>query len=287
MASGIFLILDDIAILADDIAIATKVATKKTVGILGDDIAVSAQQATGFEQQRELKIIWAIIKGSLKNKAIILPFAFLLSIFASFLIPYILIAGAFYLLFEGVEKIEEYIHSKLSKHKDINKNEEIISSTPEDILKIENSKIKSAIFMDFILSVEIIIIALSAVVTEPLIQQIFAVSAVALIATFGVYGIVAAIVRIDNVGFWFIKKEYIKSGTFLISLMPKIIKTLTVVGTIAMILVGGEILLHNISYLHHIFHATILNSLFVGTIGGIIAVAVVKLISKLRSANDS
>ena len=277
MASGIFLLLDDIAILADDVAVATKIATKKTAGILGDDIAVSAQKSTGFAQERELKIIWAIIKGSLKNKLIILPLAFLLSIFASFLIPYILIAGAFYLLFEGVEKIEEYIHHKLSKKEYDDTPKDILSSTGENILEIEQEKIKSAIFTDFILSVEIIIIALSAVMDKSLTMQIFAVTFVALIATFGVYGLVAAIVKIDNVGFWLIKKEHIKSGNFLIALMPKIIKVLTVVGTIAMILVGGEILIHNIEFLHHIFHATILNSLFVGFIGGAVAVGVCKI----------
>ncbi len=286
MASGIFLILDDIAILADDIAIATKIATKKTVGILGDDIAVSAQKATGFEQKRELKIIWAITKGSLKNKLIILPIAFLLSIFAPFLIPYILIGGAFYLLYEGVEKVEEYIHHKLSKDNNTSTSKEILDTTPENILEVENEKIKSAIFTDFILSVEIIIIALSAVMDKSLTMQVFAVSFVALIATFGVYGLVAAIVRIDNVGFWLIEKEQIKSGNFLISLMPKIIKALTVIGTIAMILVGGEILIHNIEFLHHIFHATIINSIFVGFIGGTLAVVVMKIISKFKGKDS-
>jgi len=279
MASGIFLLLDDIAILADDVAIATKIATKKTAGILGDDIAVSAKNATGFEQKRELIIIWAIIKGSLRNKLIFLPLAFLLSIFAAFLIPYILIAGAFYLLYEGVEKIEEYLHHKFSKdeHSD-DSSKEILKTTPEDVLEVEKAKIKSAIFTDFILSVEIIIIALSAVIDKSLTMQIFAVSFVALFATFGVYGLVAAIVRIDNVGFWLISKEHIRSGNFLISLMPKIIKFLTVVGTLAMVLVGGEILIHNVEFIHHIFHATIINSLFVGFLGGVLALGVVKTI---------
>ena len=280
MASGIFLLLDDIAILADDIAIATKIATKKTVGILGDDIAVSAQKATGFDQKRELIIIWSIIKGSLKNKLIILPLAFLLSIFASFLIPYILICGAFYLLYEGVEKIEEYVHHKFSKERH-DDDKPILNTTKEDVLEVEKEKIKSAILTDFILSIEIIIIALSSVMDKSLTMQIFAVSLVALFATFGVYGLVAAIVRIDNVGFWLISKEYIKSGDFLISLMPKIIKVLTIVGTIAMVLVGGEILIHNIEFLHHIFNANILNSLLVGFMGGVVALISVKVIFKV------
>ncbi len=281
MASGILLLLDDIAVLADDVAVATKIATKKTVSILGDDIAVSAEQTIGFKQERELKIIWQIIKGSLKNKFIILPAAFLLSIFASFLIPYILIGGAFYLLFEGVEKIEEYIIEKIFK-KEIHHKEEVENSTNENILDIEKQKIKSAILTDFILSIEIIIIALSAVIEQSFIMQVVSVSLVAVIATFGVYGLVAFIVRIDNVGFWLIDKKYIKSGNFLVALMPKIIKILTVVGTIAMLLVGGGILLHHISYLHHHIENTFLNSLWVGFLGGIISLVVVKSFQKFK-----
>jgi len=279
MASGIFLLLDDIAVLADDVAVTTKIATKKTVGILGDDVAVSAQQATGFEQQRELIIIWAIIKGSLRNKLIILPFAFILSLFASFLIPFILTGGAFYLLFEGVEKIEEYVHHLLNKNSHNNENKkEILSTTNTDVLELEQAKIKSAVFTDFILSIEIIIMALNAVIDESLTLQIFAVSFVAVITTFGVYGLVAAIVRIDNVGFWLISKKYIKSGNFLISLMPKIIKVLGIVGTVAMLLVGGGILIHNVSFVHHLFHPSIFNSLLVGLLGGIIALIFYKML---------
>jgi predicted DNA repair protein MutK len=277
MASGIFLLLDDIALLADDVAVATKIATKKTVGILGDDIAVSAQKATGFNQQRELQIIWAITKGSLKNKLIILPMAFLLSIFASFLIPYILIAGAFYLLYGGVDTIKRYLYLKIFKKTNTNHSKELHNSTSENILDIEKQKIKSAIFTDFILSIEIIIIALSAVLDQSLPMQILAVCFVAIVATFGVYGLVAAIVRIDNVGFWLIKKDHIKSGNFLISLMPRIINILSVIGTIAMILVGGDILIHNIPYLHHTLHSSILNSLIVGSIGGGFSILLHKL----------
>jgi len=262
MASGFFLLHDDIATLADDVAVATKVATQKTVGILGDDIAVSAQQTTGFKQERELQVIWAIIKGSLRNKLIILPFAFLLSSFASFLIPYILIAGACYLLFEGAEKIEEYFHKQ---------------HQVEEVEQTEESKIKSAILTDFILSIEIVIIALSSVSDHTLEMQIYSVSIVAVLTTFGVYGLVALIVRIDNVGFYLIKKQYIKSGNFLISLMPKIIKALSVIGTVAMILVGGGILIHNIPFLHHFLEAGLFNSLVVGSIGGTVILLVGRL----------
>lgn len=285
MASGIFALLDDIALMADDVATTTKVAIKKTAGILGDDIAVSSEKSTGFEQKRELKIIWAITKGSLRNKLIILPLVFPISIFASALIPYILIAGAFYLLYEGVEKIEEYIHCKFPGSHDIEK-KEILASTADNILDIEKKKIKSAIFTDFILSVEIIIIALSSVLNQSLMMQVLATSIVAIVATFGVYGLVAAIVRIDNAGFWLLSKEYIKAGEFLISLMPKIIKVLSVLGTIAMILVGGELLLHNVEYLHHTFDGGILNALLVGLVGGVLALSVVKSIANIKERNE-
>jgi predicted DNA repair protein MutK len=281
MATGFFAVLDDIAILADDVSIATKIATQKTVGILGDDLAVNAQKATGFEQKRELQVIWAITKGSLLNKIIILPLAFLLSAFASWAIPYVLIFGGLYLLYEGAEKIIEYF----TKHKDENQDEkqELLNSTNENILEIEKKKIKSAILTDFILSIEIVIIALGAVIKEPFLTQIISTTFVAILATFGVYGIVALIVRMDNVGFYLIDKNHIKSGNFLIQAMPKVIDTLSVVGTIAMILVGGSILAHNIHPIHNLFiHSfpDILNELIVGTIGGIVVFAIMSVVHK-------
>lgn len=269
MASGIFAVLDDIALLADDVAVATKIATQKTAGILGDDLALSAKNATGFSQQRELKVIWSITKGSLKNKIIILPIAFLLSAFAPFIIPYILILGGLYLLYEGIEKIEEFFHKK-TEHSE---NEiEVINSTPQNILEVENKKIKSAIFTDFILSIEIIMIALGTVLDKSLEIQIASTTFVALVATFGVYGLVAMIVRMDNVGFWLIDKKRVKSGTFLISAMPKLINILSVVGTIAMILVGGGILIHNIEFFHHIDVTglpSMVNDFIVGIVVGV------------------
>lgn len=279
MASGIFLLLDDIAMLADDVAVASKVATQKTAAILGDDLAVNAQKATGFDQSRELAIIWAITKGSLKNKAIILPIAFILTAVAPSLIIYILMLGALYLLYEGTEKIEEYLFHK--KHEE--KNEELLHSTKETILEIEKQKIKSAVFTDFILSIEIVVIALSAVAAKPFMVQVTSTVIVALIATFGVYGLVAMIVRMDNVGFWLIEKNHIKSGNALISAMPKLIKTLTVVGTIAMILVGGGILAHHVEFFHHYFIEgvpAIINDLVIGLVIGAIVLLVVKIFKR-------
>lgn len=279
MASGIFLLLDDIAMLADDVAVASKIATQKTAAILGDDLAVNAQKATGFDQSRELAIIWAITKGSLRNKAIILPIAFILTAVAPSLIIYILMLGALYLLYEGTEKIEEYLFHK--KHEE--KNEELLHSTKETILEIEKQKIKSAVLTDFILSIEIVVIALSAVAAKPFMVQVSSTVIVALIATFGVYGLVAMIVRMDNVGFWLIEKNHIKSGNALISAMPKLIKTLTVVGTIAMILVGGGILAHHVEFFHHYFIEgvpAIINDLAVGLVIGAIVLLVVKIFKR-------
>jgi predicted DNA repair protein MutK len=281
MASGIFALLDDITMLADDVAAASKIATQKTAGILGDDLAVNSEKATGFDQNRELKVLWAITKGSLKNKVIILPMAFLLSFFIPWIIPYILILGGLYLLYEGVEKIEEYFHKKHFYTPD----EKVLKASSENILDIEKDKIKAAIFTDLILSIEIIMIALGTVLDEPLAIQILATTFVAIVATFGVYGLVAMIVRIDNVGFWLIDRRHVKSGNFLVSLMPQIIKVLSIIGTIAMILVGGGILSHNVKIIHHYFLGflpTILNEFLVGIIFGIIVLVIVKIFSKLK-----
>jgi len=250
MASGFFALLDDIAALMDDVATMGKVATKKTAGILGDDLAVNAEKASGFLSSREIPVLWAITKGSLKNKAIILPFAFLLSALLPQSIPIILTIGGLYLAYEGAEKIYEYI---VPHEHDISPIVEAKSET--DLLKLEKEKVKAAIVTDFILSVEIVIIALGTVVDHPLTTQIIVVSVVALIATVGVYGIVALIVRMDDIGLKLInlneEDDSIsdKFGRFLVRALPWVIKGLGVVGTIALLLVSGGIFLHNIPYL--------------------------------------
>jgi predicted DNA repair protein MutK len=281
MASGIFAVLDDIAVLADDVAVSTKVATQKTAAILGDDLAVNAQKATGFKQNRELAVIWAITKGAFLNKIIILPIAFLLSVYAPWSISYILIIGGLYLLYEGVEKIEEFLH----RHKKDEHEIELQQSTIENVVDIEKQKIKSAVMTDFILSIEIIILALGTVLEQPLMVQVVSTTFVAFAAVVFVYGLVAMIVRMDNVGFWLIEKRRIKSGTFLVSLMPKVIKFLTVVGTIAMILVGGGILSHNIDIVHHMFIEAIpmiLNEFIVGLIVGAIVLVIINILKKIK-----
>jgi predicted DNA repair protein MutK len=254
MASGFFAILDDVAALLDDVAAMSKIATKKTAGILGDDLAVNAEKASGFVSKRELPVLWAITKGSLLNKIIILPIAFLLSAFLPWAVTVVLVLGGVYLAFEGAEKIYEFFVPHEHAHA-VAEMEEI---SEEEILEMEKTKVKSAIVTDFILSIEIVIIALGAVIKEPLVTQIGVVSIVALLATVGVYGIVALIVRMDEFGFRLInlneEDDSIsdKIGHFFVNALPKVIKALSVIGTIALLLVSGGIFVHNIDFFHHL-----------------------------------
>ncbi|WP_339629295.1 DUF808 domain-containing protein [uncultured Maribacter sp.] len=254
MASGFFAILDDVAALLDDVAAMSKIATKKTAGILGDDLAVNAEKASGFVSKRELPVLWAITKGSLLNKIIILPIAFLLSAFLPWAVTVILVLGGVYLAFEGAEKIYEFF----VPHEHAHASADMEDIGAEEILEMEKTKVKSAIVTDFILSIEIVIIALGAVIKEPLVTQIAVVSVVALLATVGVYGIVALIVRMDEFGFRLIninKEENSvsdKIGHFFVNALPKVIKALSIIGTIALLLVSGGIFVHNIDFFHHL-----------------------------------
>ena len=287
MASGFFALLDDIAVLLDDVAAMSKIATKKTAGILGDDLAVNAEKASGFASSRELPILWSITKGSFLNKLIILPIAFLLSAFLPSTIIPILLIGGIYLAYEGAEKIYEYFfpHSHHSHN-----SEELVEMTAEEIITYEKSRIKSAIIVDFILSLEIIIIALSTVVEETLTMQIIVVSIVAILATAGVYGIVALIVRMDDFGYRLIKLNSNKKsfanniGVLLVKALPIIIRGLAIVGTIAMILVAGGIYVHNIHYIHDLVQSipSIIGEFIVGLIVGFIALFLVLIFKKIN-----
>lgn len=287
MASGIFAILDDIASLMDDVAVTAKIAARKTAGILGDDLAVNAEKATGFLASRELPVLWAITKGSLVNKLIIVPIALILNAFFPVAIKVILVLGGFYLAYEGVEKIIEYLF-----HRSKEGHEAPVTSKQEDS-DPEKTKIRSAVTTDFILSVEIVIIALGTVLQENITVQILTVSIVALLATIGVYGIVALIVRMDDAGYKLIRssneKGFLASlGLLLVKSLPVIIRILAVVGTIALILVSGGIFVHNIDYLHHLLPetASIIKEFVIGLMAGIIAVAIItgskKVISLFR-----
>lgn len=288
MASGIFAILDDIAALMDDVSVMSKVAAKKTAGILGDDLAVNAEKASGFASSREIPVLWAITKGSMLNKLIILPVAFLLSAFLPWSVTVILILGGIYLGYEGAEKIYHFF----VPHKNSKKEEIKEVSTKEEILAVEKDRIKSAIVTDFILSVEIIIIALGTVVAEPILTQIIVVSIIAIIATAGVYGIVALIVRMDEMGYKLIasnkkEKSFTKSlGTFLVNALPKVIKSLSVIGTIALILVAGGIFVHNIDFFHHFLPQipSIITEFAVGLIAGFISLFIVMGFQKIRKS---
>ena len=284
MASGIFAILDDIAVLMDDVAVISKVAAKKTAGLLGDDLAVNAEKATGFHASRELPVIWAITKGSLINKIIILPIAFLLSAFVPWLIVPILLLGGAYLSYEGAEKVFEWIvgHEK----KTIAAEQ---SGDPAKIVGLEADKIKAAVRTDFILSVEIVVITLETVMGQELFIQIAVVSFIALLATVGVYGLVALLVRMDDTGLYLIAQarhnagamaRAIKSsGRILIASLPRVIRLLGIIGTIAMLLVGGGMFVHNIDAIHHVlaFLPSLLAELLTGLAVGTVLVVVMHL----------
>ncbi len=278
MASGFFAILDDIAALMDDVAVTSKIATQKTAGILGDDLAVNAEKATGFLSSRELPVLWAITKGSFINKLIILPIVFLLNWIYAPAINYVLILGGLYLSFEGMEKIIEFLFHRDKKGHEVVEEIEKEEKSPEEI---EKTKVKSAITTDFILSIEIVIIALGTVLEEshPFITQILVTSLVAFIATVGVYGIVALIVRMDDAGFKLIKKSndkgfFGKLGHILVKALPIVIKALGVIGTIALIMVAGGIFAHRVEFLHHLFPnwPDTLKEIVFGLIGGLATV---------------
>lgn len=291
MASGFFVLLDDIATLMNDVATMGKIAGKKTAGILGDDLAVNAEKASGFVSEREIPVLWAISKGSLINKLIILPVAFLLSFFLPWTVTVILLVGGCYLAYEGVEKIIEYF----IPHNEEGEGKPLVHMTKEEVLKLEQSKIKSAIITDFILSVEIVIIALGAVASETIGTQIVVVSIIALLATVGVYGVVGLIVRMDDFGFKLVAngirqnlKSKIRTGRFFIKAMPWVIQSIGVIGTIALMLVSGGLFVHKVPFIHDLLHTwpMLLAELTVGLVVGIIMVGLVKLskivISRLR-----
>lgn len=260
MASGFFALFDDIATLMDDVVTMSKVATKKTAGILGDDLAVNAEKGTGFVSSRELPVIWAITKGSFLNKLIILPIIIALSAFAPWAVTPILMIGGLYLAYEGAEKIWEYFfpHHQTKKEEET-EHKELLD---EDIKSNEKKKIKSAIITDFILSLEIVIISLSTVADKPMLTRILVLLIIAVVTTIGVYGIVALIVRLDDMGFALMrkgekynKKSLEKMGETMVKSLPYVIKTLAVVGTLAMLLVAGGIYVHNIHQIHEWLHA--------------------------------
>lgn len=290
MASGIFAVFDDVATLLDDAALMGKVAAKKTVGLLGDDLAVNAEKATDFSATRELPVIWAITKGSVVNKLIILPIVFLLSSYLPGLIVPILLGGGVYLSYEGAEKVFDWVLLYKTKNgvHDVLPGDKLIAQS-------ETEKIKSAIRTDFILSIEIIVIALETVVDEILPIQIMVVSFISLLATAGVYGVVALLVRMDDVGLDLIKRSLKKEGleerifqsigNILVASLPKVIRLLAVIGTVAMLVVGGGMFVHNIDAVHYFldFLPAIIADLFTGlVVGNVVLVSLQTLQSQFN-----
>lgn len=285
MASGFFALLDDIATLMDDVASMSKVAAKKTAGILGDDLAVNAEKSSGFVSSREIPVLWAITKGSFLNKIIILPVAFLLSAFLPVAVTVILLLGGIYLAYEGAEKIYEYFFPHAHKN-------EVVATgnlSKEEILAIEKEKIKSAIVTDFILSVEIVIIALGTVVEETIWIQIMVTTVIAIIATVGVYGIVALIIRMDEFGAKLIalndRDDSFSDtvGRILVQALPYVIKGLAIIGTLALLLVAGGIFVHNVHFLHEFAPKlpSLLKDFLVGLLVGFLALLMVSAIKKV------
>ncbi|MCI5165964.1 MAG: DUF808 domain-containing protein [Candidatus Electrothrix sp. GM3_4] len=287
MPSGIFALLDDIAALLDDASVMSKIAAKKTAGILGDDLAVNAEKATGFHASRELPVIWAITQGSLLNKIIILPAALFLNAYIPWLIVPILLLGGAYLCFEGAEKIHEWLSHRFAKQA-----HETDAHQAAPTKLSEKEKIRSAVKTDFILSIEIIVIALESVKDQQLLMQLLVVSFVALLATVGVYGLVALLVKLDDMGFYLVQYAQsitglmsgilTKLGEILIASLPKIIRFLEVVGTLAMLLVGGGMYVHNIKLIHDGLHfmPIMLANLFAGLIVGFVILFILHFTKK-------
>ena len=254
-SSSLFALIDDIATLLDDVALMTKVAAQKTAGVLGDDLALNAEQVSGVKADRELPVVWAVAKGSLINKAILVPLALAVSAFALSAVTPLLMLGGAYLCYEGFEKLaHKFLHSKAD---DTSRHAELVSAVANpavDIVAFEKDKIRGAIRTDFVLSAEIIIITLGTIGTASFSQRVTVLSAIAVAMTVGVYGFVAAIVKLDDVGLHLSKKRGALArtvGTALLSSAPTLMKLLSVVGTAAMFLVGGGIISHGIPALHH------------------------------------
>ena len=272
--SSLFVLIDDIAALLDDVATMTKVATKKTASVLGDDLAVNAQQVSGVNADRELPVVWAVAKGSFKNKLILVPAALAISAFVPWLIIPLLVGGGIFLCFEGFEKVWHYL---FHREQDQQHHQDLVNAINDentDMLAYEKEKIKGAIRTDLILSAEIIVITLGVVSNEPFITQVGVVSTIALLITVVVYGLVAGIVKLDDAGLYLShKKNHLQKqlGLWIVRAAPYLMKGLSIFGTVAMFMVGGGIITHNIHYVHHISQqlTTLVTSL--PAVGGILS----------------
>ena len=310
--SSLLMLLDDIAAVLDDVALMTKVAAKKTAGVLGDDLALNAQQVSGVRADRELPVVWAVAKGSFRNKAILVPAALAISAFAPWAVTPLLMVGGAYLCFEGFEKVaHSFTHSKADAQSQRQALQESLAGAEVDLAAFEKDKVKGAVRTDFILSAEIIAITLGIVSDSPLMQQVVVLSGIAIVMTVGVYGVVGGIVKLDDGGLYLSKKtgdgalpRFQRSfGRGVLSAAPYMMKSLTVIGTAAMFMVGGGILTHGVPPLHHwvegvaqgstqwlgvvsVIVPTLLNAV-AGIIAGALVLAVVSVASKVWRAIKS
>ncbi|WP_104498859.1 DUF808 domain-containing protein [Acinetobacter indicus] len=301
MASSLLLLLDDIATVLDDVAVMSKMAAKKTAGVLGDDLALNAQQVSGVRSERELPVVWRVAKGSFVNKLILVPLALLISVVAPWLINPLLVVGGLFLCYEGVEKVLHSLHKK--KAKTAEEAQQELIKTETDLATFENEKIKGAVRTDFILSAEIIVISLGTVATAAFGVKVTVLSIIAIAMTIGVYGLVAFIVKIDDIGLHLSEQasNFKQSvGRGLLAFAPILMKILSIVGTLAMFLVGGGIINHAIPLVHHFTEDSVeyvqeipnIGSIFgaltptlinfaVGFIAGLIVVALIGLVKKV------
>ena len=293
--SSLLLLIDDIATVLDDVSVMTKVAAKKTAGVLGDDLALNAQQVTGVRAEREIPVVWAVAKGSFLNKLILVPAALLISAFIPWAVTPLLMVGGAFLCYEGFEKLaHKFLHNKAQDQAEHEARTEALADPAVDLVAFEQTKIKGAIRTDFILSAEIIAITLGTVAAAPLTQQIIVLSGIAIVMTIGVYGLVAGIVKLDDLGLWLTGKAsgVAKAvGNGILRAAPYMMKSLSVIGTAAMFLVGGGILVHGVAPLHHAIEAfsaerggALIGALLnggVGIVAGAAVLAVVAVVGKI------
>ncbi|PRB41545.1 hypothetical protein CQ009_28385 [Pseudomonas sp. MYb2] len=295
--SSLLVLVDDIATVLDDVALMSKMAAKKTAGVLGDDLALNAQQVSGVRAEREIPVVWAVAKGSFVNKLILVPSALAISAFVPWLVTPLLMVGGAYLCFEGFEKLaHKFLHSKAEDEIEHAQLTEAVADPATDLVAYEKDKIKGAIRTDFILSAEIIAITLGTVATASLTQQVIVMSGIAIVMTVGVYGLVAGIVKLDDLGLWLTQKPgqvAKKVGSAILSAAPYMMKTLSVVGTAAMFLVGGGILTHGVPVVHDWiegvgaaagsvgFAVPMLLNGVAGIIAGAVVLAVVSVVGKI------
>ena len=293
--------------MADDVSVMTKVAAQKTAGVLGDDLALNAQQVTGVRAEREIPVVWAVAKGALINKAILVPAALLISAFAPWGVTPLLMVGGAFLCFEGFEKVaHKLMHSSDEDNAKQETRAQANANPAVDLVALEKDKVKGAVRTDFILSAEIIAITLGTVAAAPFVQQVAVLSGIAVVMTLGVYGLVAGIVKLDDLGLWLTQQTSSAAqslGRGIVSAAPWLMKTLSVVGTAAMFLVGGGILVHGVPAVHHavealaaaalqwplggLWQVLVANGLnaLIGIAAGAVVLAVVLLVQRLRGSS--